>query len=1360
MSILAGEKQKECPACYQAIPEDGSECPICAKELSSAALPLPTIPGYKIVSRLGEGGMGTVYLAEELDLGRKVAIKMISPKLSEVTLALGRFEREARVMATVEHPHIVRVYAMGHSGGRSFLVLEYIEGESLSDFIKRSERLSIPDALRILRQVVEGLAASWDKKIIHRDIKPSNILLDKNLDAHVTDFGLAKPIEMQGPDTISVDGLLAGTPYYIAPEQALGKTVDCRADIYSLGIVLYEMLTGKKPFDGHTPFDIVNQHLTRPLPSIQNEIPDVPERIVELLEWMTQKKVNLRPQSYSDLLNTIHSLSRIGSPNVSAFDTLSQPVVRLSSKKFPLPFWLLLCGVAFVTWVIFPNKTETLRPVFAKPATIPMVAVTPFYGPDQDSAKEGRVMAALIEKRIRDRLGDEVQVLGVDQTNESLRSHQAARNLGYKLGASVVIWGEAFAVRNETEIEPHFTMVPNKTPATGIRSLPASWDADPFASLTDRNPTALVLKSEAPNQIELRKTSAASIGDMVSLLTGIHALYTEKDPGKALSLFKQSPVNVENLYYRACALVQLQEQHQAIKMLEHSLVLDPTYAPAYALLGDLKLASGNFQEAVEAYKAAANTGQPYTASRALFTKGKLYTKETFRSIKYTDGKEFETSWLIAIDPDSGKVLRRYHLPGIPEAFTAHEDVIEILYDSGFGRQNRVVLKDGEMDVPLWGEEDLQLRIQSMLAGWVLPSNFLSDLESIGSHGQEKFEPREVLYEDVPQTLPELETALNAALERDPTQPWHLFFLGQSLWSQGRKQEAEQIWIELTTSRFSHVCYYEFSWMASFFESFGQAKWADFAYLQALQQRISLPMQANYSTFAERMVNANFIRTAAIASRNTGDLKRAHLWLNRARELTGICPDADLFAAQLWRNHFLKQGDVINAEKEKEFLQKAQNDPLSLIRATTLFDYSFYIWMSATVAFILVILLLLSKASQLYLTFRIDNGIAGKQNENFRRLVFVFLCVLGVITIRKILSVSYLEMIIVGICMFTFLGAILYSQKIAPIRILGSISSKERKVFVIAFLLVVISLGFTVYYNSIVQSVLNRPLIRSDIRENPLLLEFMEEKLKESNTPNIRFITAVLNHKAGQLERAKELYRSNNAHPFAQQNLAALQNQNDSLIQDPSPEEFRDAFVNVHWKTFLENLWYAGKGVNIFYSNREMDPQADAQGHFSSTLFQLVILFTVGLILLFLLVPPMDTGEVSFSDNRIKAFIGKTISLVVPGAFDIQRDHPLRGYFTLILFLVALCALTVLWMIPPHFPVPGVATFLQAPTYLQMHPLPGPIKQADMPTIIRYHFWSIFWAYPYAKVFLGFVLVAGLSALSLHFARLRTIWRSI
>ncbi len=775
-------------------------------------------------------------------------------------------------------------------------------------------------------------------------------------------------------------------------------------------------------------------------------------------------------------------------------------------------------------------------------------------------------MAALIEKAIRERLGKEIQIIGVDQTKETVRSHQAARSLGYKLGTSVVIWGEAFALRSETEIEPHFTMVPNKTPG-GVRSLPASWDGDPFASLTDRNPTALVWKSETPNQIELRKISAASIGDVVSLLIGVHALYGEKDPAKALSLFEQSPVSLENLYYRACAFLQLEKQEEAMQMLRDCLALDPTYAPAHALLGDLNLASGRVKEAVRSYAEAEKSSHSYTSSRAFLKDGMLYEKETFRSLRYTAGKEFETSWMIAMDPVSEKVLRRYHLPGIPEAFTANGDVIEILYDSGFGSQSRVLLKNGEMNLPVWGEEDLLLRIQSMQSGWVLPSNFLTQLKDIGALGQAKFEPGEVLYDDVPQTLPELESALRAARDRDPTQPWHLFFLGQSLWWQDRKLEAEQIWTEMKASSFPYVCYYEFSWMASFFEAFGQPRWADFAYQQALQQRMQLPVPVDYSTFAERMVNANFIRTATFASRNTGDLERAHLWLTRARELTGTLPDGDVFVATLWRDHFRHQGDLTKTNSETEFLRKAQNYPLSLLHATTFFDYSFYIWMGASAAFILVVMLLFFKASQLYLDFRIKPGRTEKRNLIEQRLMLALLFVLGVIAIRQILPIVTVEMSIAGICVVTFLAAILHSRKIGPKRFIGSFSSGERKVYLVALMLVVISLAFTVHYNGIVQSLLSRPILPSDIRENPALLEFLESKLKDSDTVNLRFVAGVFNHKAGQLERARELYQSISTHPGARQNLAALQNPDYFPILDLSEQELRDAFVNTSRENF-------------------------------------------------------------------------------------------------------------------------------------------------------------------------------------------------
>ncbi|HJZ13393.1 MAG TPA: tetratricopeptide repeat protein, partial [Acidobacteriota bacterium] len=358
---------------------------------------------------------------------------------------------------------------------------------------------------------------------------------------------------------------------------------------------------------------------------------------------------------------------------------------------------------------------------------------------------------------------------------------------------------------------------------------PDVWEEDPFAALAERAAGSVVLQSAAPNQIELRKTSAAGIGEMVSLFAGIHALYQEEDAQKALSLFEQITPSAESLSYRARALLNMDRREQAIAVLQQALSVDPNYAQGNALLGDLLIAAGSFPEAVTSYQLASKANQQFTTSRAVFFDGRLYARESFRSQKYTEAKEQETAWMLVLDPSSGSIAERYHLPGIPKAFTFQKDSVQILVDTGFGGESTLVFQEGKFDRAVFGEQDPLLRIQSMQSGWTLAANFMEDWENVESLGQARFAAGKVVYDDAPRTLPELETALRAALQRDATQPWHLFFLGEALWWQGKKEEAEETWNKITAAMFPHLPYYELSWMASLFEGFGQAVWADHAY---------------------------------------------------------------------------------------------------------------------------------------------------------------------------------------------------------------------------------------------------------------------------------------------------------------------------------------------------------------------------------------------------------------------------------------------------------------------------------------------------------------------------------------------------
>lgn len=329
-------KAAKCPNCGSVIPKESVECPHCEATLIGSSLKgestpqLQSLPGYRILRVLGSGGMGTVYLAEEEALGRRVAIKVVSDFFSRQPEYRARFVREARLMATIEHPNVVRVYSFGEANDRPYLVMEYVEGEMLAERIRRTEGLKPQEALELLKQVVLALQSAWEKGIVHRDIKPTNILIDRRGEARVADFGLAKPARLEQDSDISNTRGLIGTPYYLAPEQARGMPASFRSDVYSLGIVLYEMLAGRRPFEGTTPFDVVDKHLNTPVPSLTAKRPDVPEVVQQLIDWMTQKNPEDRP-SYPVLLRTLDSL--LGVSSTKTFVPIFTDSGRLAGMK-------------------------------------------------------------------------------------------------------------------------------------------------------------------------------------------------------------------------------------------------------------------------------------------------------------------------------------------------------------------------------------------------------------------------------------------------------------------------------------------------------------------------------------------------------------------------------------------------------------------------------------------------------------------------------------------------------------------------------------------------------------------------------------------------------------------------------------------------------------------------------------------------------------------------------------------------------------------------------------------------------------------------------------------------------------------
>jgi eukaryotic-like serine/threonine-protein kinase len=573
----------ECPKCHYDNSSDSKFCKECGTQIraekgapysvtKTITTPVQVLATgsvfagrYQIIEELGEGGMGKVYRVLDKKLDEEVALKLVRPEIALDKGTIERFSNELKLARKISHKNIGRMFDLGEVEGTHFITMEYVPGENLRSMIRMSGQLGVGTAIAISKKVCEGLTEAHRLGIVHRDLKPSNIMIDREGNVRILDFGIARSLKGKG---ITGAGVAVGTPEYMSPEQVEGKEADERSDIYSLGIVLYEMVTGRVPFEGETPFVIGVKHKSES-PREPREInSQVPEELSRLILRCLEKDKVKRFQNADDVCSELSAIEK-GIPAAERTVSKRKPftskemTLTFSLKKLLLPILglALLAIAAIVIWKIFPKK-EAAPPAAAKKS----IAVLPFE--DLSQAKNYEYLCDGISETLINALTN-IEGLWVPAQTSAFSfkgKTRDIREIGQKLGVENVLEGSVQVAGDNLRVTARISNVQD-----GRQVWSEIYNrkmADIFAIQDD--------------------IAKAIVAEMKIKLLG----------NKGAPLVKNYTENLEaySLYLQGRNYWNRRDEKsltQSIEYFEKAIEIDPNYALAYAGLGDAYSILGN-----------------------------------------------------------------------------------------------------------------------------------------------------------------------------------------------------------------------------------------------------------------------------------------------------------------------------------------------------------------------------------------------------------------------------------------------------------------------------------------------------------------------------------------------------------------------------------------------------------------------------------------------------------------------------------------------------------------------------------------------------------------------------------------------